>query len=274
MAISFRLVSLLVPMSVSSVAMSIESGSVEGSLSYNGQTIELNHAYYYNEPQGFYDESDPTWTVLFTAEPVSQRDVDDVFLEPAIRFSFTLTSEFDDEPTVHIVSQSIRVEGMSISGGPSPEMEMGERTAQGLSGRLALPEPHEFFDDSYQYTLSFNAALADPNAPIGDPLPADGGVPGASYKAWTSAIHAADIDALKAMVPAEMSGEFDGPDAKDALEFMALLTPKDIKIVKGSSDGQTAILEIEGTMENQPVSGEVTLVKEGQFWIPTESSVQ
>ena len=60
---------------------------------------------------------------------------------------------------------------------------------------------------------------------------------------------------------------------KEQFEFMQLTTPTDVQIIKGSSDGMIAILEIEGKMESQKVTGEIEMTKMGEFWIPTKSSM-
>ena len=44
------------------------------------------------------------------------------------------------------------------------------------------------------------------------------------------------------------------------------------KILSGSSDGATAILNLEGRMEGEKVRGEITLVKEGEVWLATKTS--
>jgi hypothetical protein len=63
-----------------------------------------------------------------------------------------------------------------------------------------------------------------------------------------------------------------GEEARETLELMQLLTPRDVKILGGSSDGETAVLQVEGTVDGERQTGEVTVEKMGDFWVPTGSS--
>jgi hypothetical protein len=54
---------------------------------------------------------------------------------------------------------------------------------------------------------------------------------------------------------------------------MQSLTPTDVVIVGGSSDGTTALLQIEGKIEGDTISAEVTMSKVEGFWIPTKFSM-
>ena len=38
-------------------------------------------------------------------------------------------------------------------------------------------------------------------------------------------------------------------------------------VIGESSDGETAILEVTGKMEAEPVKGEITLIKHGDKWV-------
>ena len=131
-------------------------------------------------------------------------------------------------------------------------------------------------DISSNRLFSFSAPISDPDAPIGDLLPAGGGEPGEAYLKWVESIHSGDIEKLKSIVPVEMAAQFDqvsAEEAREEVEFMKLMTPTDVSILSGSSDGETAILKIEGTLEGETVPAEVTMSKMGGFWIPTNTSM-
>ncbi len=61
-------------------------------------------------------------------------------------------------------------------------------------------------------------------------------------------------------------------DTKEAIEFLQMMTPSDIKVLSGSSDGGTAILKVEGSMDGEKHHGEITLVKMGELWVTTKES--
>lgn len=258
-----------------SSAAAEEEATLEGELVANGETIALPYVYVYAESEGFYDESDPTWEVVFAAEPIPERDVDDPFFPfPYVKVGVTISDAHGEEPELQVYSQNVKLssDGGNLSGGTYPEIE-AESTGPGrFVARIYHPEPTEFFDDTFQYDFTFSAPFSDPNAPIGDPLPADGGEPGQAYLTWVDALQELDLERLKTLVPADMAAMLDTPEAMEEVEFMRDLTPTDVKILGGSTDGETALLDVRGMMDGAAVAGDVTLVRQGDFWIPTDSA--
>lgn len=255
-----------------------EEASVTGTLRANGETVELPYVYVYAEEKGFYDEKDPTWKVIFAAQPIEERELESFFVDfPYIRIGITHTAEFDEKATTQVYSQDVKLPDKTgnISGNPYPELELESSGPEIFAGRIYLPKANEFFDDTYQYDFTFRAPLSDPNAPIGDPLPAGGGEPGQAYIAWVDAVNSGDPERLKPLVSPEMAKMLDTQDPAEVaeeLELMKLMNPTDLKILSGSSDGATAILKVEGRMEGEKVRGEITLVKEGEIWLAIKTS--
>jgi hypothetical protein len=249
---------------------------VKGTLTANGVTVELPYVYVYAEKKGFYDDNDPTWKVVFVQKPIEERQLDEAIWHSAyVEIGITKTAEFGDKPELRAYSQNIRLSadsGGNISGGVYPELELESTGPDRFAGRIYLPKPQEFFGDTFQYDFTFSAPLSNPDAPIGDALPADGGEPGKAYLAWVTAIHSGSLDRLKALVPPDMAAQLEGKDAQDQLELMQLMTPTEVKILGGSSDGETAILQVEGVTEGAKGHGEVTLEKRGDHWLPAKSS--
>jgi hypothetical protein len=255
------------------------AASVNGSFVANGEKVELPYVYVYAERQGFYDEADPTWSVLFVEHPIEERELDDHVWDAAyIRLGITETSEFDDEPTLQVYSQDIRFsaeQAGNISGGTYPELEITKTGPERFSGRVHHPEVREFFDDTFQFDFTFDIPLSDPFAPIGDALPADGGEPGAAFVAWCDAVHAGDMARLKALMPAEQAAMLESEDEgqiKEDLEFMKMMTPTEVEVLGGSSDAETAILNVTGTMDGQAVQGEITMALTDGRWVTTDAA--
>ncbi len=258
-------------------------GAISGTFTVNGAPVELPHAYVWPAEEGFYDAVDPTWTLLFVDRALEPRDLGGMVWDAAfLEIGITETAEFGDQPEIQVYSQTIRFsadQGGNVTGGSYPEVEFtleGDR----VKGRVFHAEEQEFFDDAYQYDLTFDLALSDPNAPIGDPLPADGGAPGKAYLAWIEAVHSGDLSRLKAIVPAEMADQLDettDEEVQEELELMQIMTPKKVEIVSGSMDGDTAILKVivtvEGANVNEQGDAEITMTKMGDFWIPTYMSM-
>jgi hypothetical protein len=253
-----------------------DEASVSGTLRANGKTVELPYVYVFALEKGFYDESDPAWKILFVEHPIEERKLDEHIWDSAyVELSIAETAEFEDERELQVYSQNIKFaadSGGNISGGTYPEIELASAGPDRFAGRVYHPEEQKFFDDTFQYDFTFSAPLSDPDAPIGDPLPADGGEPGKAYLAWAAALHAGDIEALKALVPPEMVGQFDSDEVKEDLEMMQAMTPTGLTVLGGSSDGKTAILQVEGVMEGEKVRGEITLEKMGELWVSTRAA--
>jgi hypothetical protein len=261
---------------VAGAATASEPASLKGVLTANGTTVELPYVYAFPEETGFFNDADPTWTVLFVDRAIAERELDEPLWESAyIRLGITRTAEFGDQPELRVYSQDMRFSAEqpgNVSGGSYPTLELEAIGPDGVSGRVFHAEPQEIFDDTFHYDFTFSAPMSDPDAPIGDPLPAGGGEPGAAFIAWTEAIHSGDIDRLKTLVPPEQAAMLDGPDIAEELEFMKLMTPTDIEITGGSSDGETAVLQVAGKMDGEPVKGEVTLARLEGLWVSTNAS--
>jgi hypothetical protein len=254
--------------------------SLEGKFVANGNEVKLPYVYVYTEKEGFYDEADPTWTMLFVEQPVEERDLDDsVWGAAYLRIKITKTSEFGDEPEIQVYGQDIRFSGDhpgNVSGGSYPEIELSEAGPDRFVGRIYHAEPQTIFDDTFHYDFSFSVPMSDPFGPIGDPLPEGGGEPGKAFVAWCEAVHAGDVDRIKALLPAEQAAMLDDEEMKKSfledLAFMQMMTPTEVEVVGGSSDGKTAILQVMGKMEGETAQGEITLEKTDGRWITTNSA--
>jgi len=273
---------LLAAWLVAAPAFAAEDATVEGKLIANGKEVALPYVYVWKKKEGFYDPKDPTWAILFVEHPIKPRDLGKHVWDSAwVEIGVTKTAEFSEQqqPELNVYSQSIKMSadsGGNISGGEYPQIELEGLDAGSVSGRIWLAEQQEFFDDKFQYDFTFTAPMSDPNAPIGEALPAGGGEPGQAYLKWVEAVHSGDIEKLKSIVPEEMAAEMASASPEEVREqmgFMQAMTPTGVTITGGSSDGETAILQVEGNLEGEKVSAKVILTKMGNFWLPTETSM-
>jgi len=253
-----------------------EQASVSGTFKANGTTVELPYVYAWAQDKGFYNDSDPTWTVLFVQHPIDERKLGEMVWDSAyVEIGITKTAEFSEQPQLEVYSQNVKLSADAagnISGGTYPTIELASTGPERFAGRIYLPEPQKIFDDTIQYDFTFSAPMSNPNAPIGEPLPAGGGEPGKAYLAWVAAVHSGDLAEVKKLVPPDMAGRLEDDDAKDMVEMIAAMTPTAVKILGGSSDGQTAMLEVEGMMDGEKAHGTITMEKKGGLWMSTGSS--
>jgi len=258
-----------------------DEASVTGSFVVNGNAVELPYVYVWREKKGFYNDDDPTWTILFVGRKLKPTEVGDPVWDAAwIELGLTESSGYsEDGPELRVYSQSIRLSpdgGGNISGGTYPNIELNGLDTGAVSGHIWHEETQEFFDDQYRYDLSFATTISDPDAPIGEVLPEGGGVPGQAYLRWVETLQTGDLDKLVAIVPAELAEQMTSApreEAEEQIDFMRSMTPTDVRILGGSSDGDTAILKIEGQLDGETVNAEVTMTRMGDYWVPTKSSM-
>ena len=253
---------------------------VQGSFVANGEAVELPHVYIWPKEEGFYDADDPTYTILFVGRELSPREIGrSVWDAPWVEIGITQTDEFGEGPALQVYTQTIRMSADSagtISGGNYPEIEINGLDGDRVSGHVWHSETQTSFDDSYQYDLTFEATLFDPNAPIGEPLPADGGEPGAAYLNWVKVIHSGDMAALMAIIPPELAEQMNSApeeEVEEQLYWMKAMTPTEVTVTGGSIDGDEAYLDVQGKMDGEMLDLEVTMSRTGEFWIPTNTSM-
>jgi hypothetical protein len=267
---------LCLALSLPAPAAAGEGATVSGTFTADGKEVELPYVYVIALDEGFYDDSDPAWKITFVEHPLEERELDEHIWDAAyIELKITRSAAFGDEPELQVYGQDIRLSADSagnMSGGTYPELELESTGPDRFSGRVYHTKEQQFFDHTFHYDFTFSAPISNPDAPIGDPLPEGGGEPGRAYQAWITAIHSGDLEQIKQLVPQDMRAMLDDEDAHESLEFMALMTPTEVTILGGSSDGATAVLEVEAIMEGEQVRGEITLTKQGEMWMATGSS--
>ena len=270
----------LLSMTMTLPTAAAEPAEMSGVLIANGEEVKLPYVYVWVEEKGFHDPADPTWTILFVDREVEERKLGDPVWDAAsVEIGVTEMTDFEGKRKLEIYLQAITLSAKSggvLSGGTYPKFELEGLGTERISGRIYHTETQKFFDKSYSYDFTFSASLSDPNAPFGDPLPADGGDPGRAYLKWVKTVHSGSLDDLRGIVPSEMATELDSispAEAQEQFEFMQEMTPTGVQILSGSTDGEIAILKVEGMIEGEKVTLEITMTRMGELWIPTESSM-
>lgn len=155
-------------------------------------------------------------------------------------------------------------------------MHKWEGTIKGdtIEGKLSTPKG-EFFDNTYEYSVTFKASIASGKAlaapaPVlkGKPLPADGGEPGKAYRAYIVILKAGNPAKIKAAISAERAKQMSDDDLKKMLPMIQAMMPNDIKIGSGAVDGDHATLNVTGKEKEGGAksTGTVDLVREGGVW--------
>ena len=71
---------------------------------------------------------------------------------------------------------------------------------------------------------------------------------------------------------AEMLETQPAAEVAEQIDFLKFTTPTEVTILSGSSDGEMAVLQVEGVVEGERAKGEITLLRQDGFWIATEAA--
>ena len=132
-----------------------------------------------------------------------------------------------------------------------------------LAGNLKGNEKERPFDLTIDVPL-----MSDDH---GAALTADGGAPGATYLAYHAALVKRDRTALKPLLSTDRRETWSGAERKGQLdaviEYLVSDHPeKSVRITKGYSKGDTAVLLVAGDSVAGQLIGEVLLMREGNAW--------
>lgn len=155
--------------------------------------------------------------------------------------------------------------GYSISssqgggGGYSSDMADGFTLSRRETGHVAGALRFDGAERSAD--LRFDLPVQATLARAGTPLPAGGGGIGKALLEHFAAMASGDKAQLLAMTPpdrrAQQQAMMDEPDAAGMIAFLAAMAPREVTVVGGSVDGDSAVLEFTGTRDGSPLKGTV-----------------
>jgi hypothetical protein len=149
-------------------------------------------------------------------------------------------------------------------------LKLTTRSATRVAGTFRLKAGGDTAD------VTFDLPVESVVARTGTALPPDGGEPGRAVLAHYVAIEKNDFKALKAtasperlamMTEAEKAGE-----AKEMFKMLRDFSPRKVRVVGGTVDGDTALVDYEGVEGGKPVKGIAEVVRVGGKWFFEGSS--
>lgn len=142
-------------------------------------------------------------------------------------------------------------------------------TDQRVVGRYFLDKPSDFFDKTFQFDFTWDAAVLA-GAMSGTPIPAGGGEIGAAYQKYLAAIAKGDLNALRATVTSAKAADvptLKGGDAKKLVALMQAFELKTATISGGFQRDDAAALLVKGVgFDKLPSDGRVIMQREGGVW--------
>jgi hypothetical protein len=160
------------------------------------------------------------------------------------------------------------LESFSTSG--NGELKVGDAAAPRSTGTMKTAAPQEFFDETFEYDLSWSLDVSD--GPVrGSALPAGGGEAGAALVAYAKAMKADDRKALKGLMTAQRSqetfGDEDGSWFAEMWKMRREWELSEATVEGGTLDGDRATLRITGRNgAGEKVRGLVRMVREEGSW--------
>jgi hypothetical protein len=232
--------------SLSLAAPAQQAGSASGTLTVNGKTAKLNHAYarvFKNNP----DDTDKYVEVLLTAEPVdplvagSSSALRHLAAEGKLT-GIGVTIDQEKHPFGVTVYSTAISDGYIPAAGFNHEFDAQTFDDQTVAGRLHTSEEGSFGDDHYEYDVKFSAEIAP------DPF----------------TITPADRAALAAMKPGAATGSFKVNDQETKFQYAYAVGRKEFP-----SDPEKIVL----VLSDAPIPEEVLLEGFGMQKLGREGTV-
>jgi hypothetical protein len=249
-------------------------GKAEGTITVNGKTTKLAHAYA-RAVKGFFDKTKEDVEVILSDVPLEGKALEDQFerihmADAGKLHAFEITIDADGKP----ISTAFRDNGFrkASPSGLSSEDVFTKKVFDGktVEGRYKSAKPHEFFGDTYSFDVSFRADVFHAPkavAPTAAETAAAQKSPQASvYAAYLKAVQKEDLGALKKLFTTAQARHLDDPDAKKMVGMVKMMSATDVKVLKVVETGDKADLTVTGKQDGNAVNGTVHMAKEGGAW--------
>lgn len=249
-------------------------GKAEGTITVNGKTTKLAHAYA-RAVKGFFDKTKEDVEVILSDVPLEPKALEDQFERSRMAdagklHAFEITIDADGKP----ISTAFRDNGFkkaSPSGLSSADV-FTKKVFDGktVEGSYKSAKESEFFGNTYSFDVSFKADVTRAPKPVpptaAETAAAQKSPQAAVYADFLRAIQKEDLPALKKLFTKEQAKNLDDPEAKKMVGMVKMMSPTEIKVLKVVETGDKADLTVTGKQDGTVASGVVHMVKEGGAW--------
>ncbi len=259
---------------LSAPAARAADGKAEGTITVNGKTTKLAHAYA-RAVKGFFDKTKEDVEVILSDVPLEGKALEDQFerihmADAGKLHAFEITFDADGKP----ISTAFRDNGFrkASPSGLSSEDVFTKKVFDGktVEGRYKSAKPHEFFGDTYSFDVSFRADVFHAPKAVAptaaETAAAQKSPQVAVYAAYLKAVQKEDLGALKKLFTAAQARHLDDPDAKKMVGMVKMMSATDVKVLKVVETGDKADLTVTGKQDGNAVNGTVHMAKEGGAW--------
>lgn len=238
------------------------AGSAKGTLTINGQTFTLKHAY-----ARVCIETEGETEVLLTEKLLPEDALFDRLIALMRKGGTTLRARIvpsaNELKGIHLLTS----DGFQTSTGGSKYVFKPAPAKPGSIAGMLIGEKQ--FDDDPSFKISFSASVQQPFALTAKELENLRKSPiGQTVTEFVKAVHSADKQALRQVLSAEGAAKLDEPDAEEGISFLKIMLEKDGQLVEIRPAGKDRLLAI---WELKHDSGgtsrtKLNLVKENGTW--------
>lgn len=248
-------------------------GTASGSLTVAGKTIPLRYAYA-RAQKGFFDNAKEDVLVILSDVPISEAALADEFArhhlaEEGKLHAVEVVLDADHQP----IGGGLLHEAWKKTGGYVSVSGMHVFTSKTFDGKVAegtlgMKKPSEFMGNTFAYEATFSAPVWRKPAPTVSGAAAAQSAPGKAAIAFMKAARSGDKAALRKSMSAEGGKQLDGPNGKDILELLKVMTPDPATATIESVDvkGSTAEVTVVERSKDGSVTSTLHLVLDGGQW--------
>lgn len=248
--------------------------SASGKVNFKGQSWDVADAI-------AYPGDDKTVEVALSSKPFDRKDIVkdgkvdsfDVMRHQMSSEASTITLKIDADDTMSCLDYSLQGGGGSSCGSAQSQgLKLDKRSRDAIAGSFA------FTDGEDKVDARFNLPITRTVKRAGQPLPAGGGEPGKAVLANFAAARSGDLEKLKALSPPEKRQQMESVDASEKemmLGFLKATTPTGVKILGGTVDGDSALVDFQGKSDGQKVKGTVEVERiDGRWYVESVNTSQ
>ena len=151
-------------------------------------------------------------------------------------------------------------------------LKLTKQTSDAIGGSFAFKDGDDAVD--VRFDLPITRQVKRP----GSALPAGGGEPGKAVLANFAAMRSGDIEKLKAVSSPDKRTEMESAkmgegDKKAMLEFLKAAAASDVKILGGTIDGDSALVDYQGKRDGKKVKGTAEVKRiDGKWYVESDTS--
>jgi hypothetical protein len=207
-----------------------QAGKADGTFTVGSKTTKLTYAYAMAQ-KGFFDEKKEDILVILSDVALSQAALADQFERMHMArdgklHGLELTINGDKQVTSGTLLHEAFAEFQgSVSATGMHQFDATTFDGKNAAGKLSTSRPSDFRNIAFKYSATFEAPIYRKPPPSMTGAAAKDSPQAKVVLAFYKAARAGDVAAIKKTVTPDTAKNFDGPQAKEAMEFLKVSSP-------------------------------------------------